>query len=232
MSNLSEVLIENALKMARLFTDEFNLTTWIRLLDQAAVSCVKESDKIKSYLVRTLGNLINYISLVSSEQLSASGVNMVQVEASITRAIDALCSCRTAKMLKVKWNLSYAVGVAMRHFNTWQTTPANKSKWLDMFYATLFELFTQSNNFKVRINACIALMSINLNENNTLVRCSSNSNLLRPGAVVVNNTESIYLRLWLGIIETFSKLRYESIDADNEQQHKNNLLHQVTFLIS
>ena len=150
MSNLSEVLIENGLKLGRLFTDEFNLATWLRLLDTAAVSCVRESDKIRSYLVRTLGNLINYISLVGMDQLNSSTtLNFLQVEASITRAIEALCSCRNAKMLKVKWNLSYAIGVAMRQFSAWQFDGVSKSKWLSIFFDTLIELFTQSTNFKV-----------------------------------------------------------------------------------
>jgi hypothetical protein len=236
MSNLSEVLIENALKMGRLFIDEFNLTTWLRLLDQAAVSCFKEADKIRSYLVRTLGNLINYISLVAPDQLASSGVSERQAEVSITQAIEALCSCRAAKMLKVRWNLSYAIGVAVRNFNTWQVSGSSsgsamtaKHRWLETFYDTLFELFTQSSNFKVRINACQALMTINLNENNALVRSSSSSSS-GIGSRPVSSGDTIYLRQWLGLVEAFSKLRYENIDANNEQQHKNNLLHQVRFI--
>lgn len=218
MSNLSEVLIENALRLGRSFTQEFNLTTWQRLLDTASQSCVKEGDKVKSYLVRTLGNLINYISFIDNDDKDQITLTEKQIEVSVTNAINALCMCRTVKMLKVKWNLSYSIGVAMRQFSSLRlVSVAIKSKWLAMFYDTLLELFTQSSNFKVRINACIALVSVNLNENSALVRSGA-------------GLGCIYLKLWLGLVETFSKLKYEAIDADNELQHKNNLVHQVKLV--
>ena len=64
MSNLSEVLVENSDKLGKAFTDEFNLTVWLGLLDTASNACERESDKLKSYLVRTLGNLIKYSSFL------------------------------------------------------------------------------------------------------------------------------------------------------------------------
>ncbi len=60
LSNLSEVLVENRDKLGKAFTDEFNLNVWLGLLDTASHACLRESDKLKSYLVRTLGNLIRY----------------------------------------------------------------------------------------------------------------------------------------------------------------------------
>ena len=96
---------------------------------------------------------------------------------------------------------------------------------------TSIKIFTCSFNFffysflyfKVRINACIALMSINLSENNSLVRSAR---------AVASNEESIYLRLWLGLMETFSKLKHENIDATNELPHKQNLMHQICKLMT
>lgn len=214
MSNLSEVLIENGDRLGNSFIDEFNLTIWLRLLDSAANSCQRESDKLKSYLVRTLGNLINYISLVDLE-LIKSQLNLSIVEKSITKAVEVLCGCRNVKMLKVKWNLSHAIGVAMRRFNTWKLLENNP--WLRMFYDTLLELFTQSNNFKVRINACIALMTVNLNDI-TMVR-----NEILPS----QTNDTIYIKIWVCLVEAFSKLKNENIDATNELQHKNTLTHQV-----
>ena len=67
LSNLSEVIVENADKLGRLFTDEFRVSVWQRLLDAAARASLAESDKLRSYLVRALGNLINYISLVDEQ---------------------------------------------------------------------------------------------------------------------------------------------------------------------
>lgn len=64
LSNLSEVLVENRDKLGKAFTDEFSLNVWLSLLDTASHACLRESDKLKSYLVRTLGNLIRYFSLI------------------------------------------------------------------------------------------------------------------------------------------------------------------------
>ncbi|CAF0791844.1 unnamed protein product [Brachionus calyciflorus] len=215
MSNLSEVLIENVERVGGVFTEEFNLKIWYRLLDSASSACQRESDKLKSYLVRTLGNLISYISSVDVE-IVKNQLDLISVEKSISKAVESLCSCKNVKMLKVKWNLSHAIGVAMKRFSNWSLHFDNP-KWLEIFFDTLLELFTQSNNFKVRINACIALMNIN----------SSDINIIRA-----DEKDSIYIKIWTGLIEGFSKLKNENIDANNEIQHKNNLTHQLCKLFT
>lgn len=210
ISNLSEVLIENIERVGNVFIEEFNLSIWYQLLDSTTIACNRESEKLKSYLVRALGNLINYASSTDIELLE-NQLDLGKVEKSISKAIETLCLCKNVKMLKVKWNLSHAIGVAMKRFNNWSLAHKN-SQWLHLFYATLLELFTNSNNFKVRINACIALMSINSGDVN-----------------IIKNTadESIYLKIWYALIEGFSKLKNDSIDASNELQHKTTLTQQV-----
>ena len=45
--------------------------------------------------------------------------------------------------------------------------------------------------------------------------------------------ESIYIRLWISLIDAFYKINNENItqiDATNELQHKTTLLHQVIFI--
>jgi hypothetical protein len=217
LSNLSEVLVENGDKLGKTFTDEFNLTIWHRLLDTASGLCLRDTtDKLKSYLVRTLGNLINYITLIETDLVKNELKHIDVMTKSLTRAIEALCSCKSVKMLKVKWNLSHAIGVALRHFNVWDLQVVN-AKWLELFYDTLLELFTLSNNFKVRINACSALMNINFNRN------------------VVNSNDLIYFKLWSSLVDTFAKIENENIsllDATNETQHKTTLIHQLCKLFT
>lgn len=210
ISNLSEVLIENIERVGNVFIEEFNLSIWYQLLESTTHACYRESEKLKSYLVRALGNLINYASSTDIE-LIKNQFDLVKVERSISKAIETLCMCKNVKMLKVKWNLSHAIGVAIKRFNNWSLADKN-SQWLQLFYGTLLELFSSSSNFKVRINACIALMSIN----------TSDVNIMRT-----NTNDSIYLKIWYGLIEGFSKLKNENIDATNEIQHKNTLTHQV-----
>ena len=224
LSNLSEVLVENADKLGKPFTDEFNLTVWLRLLDASSNTCARESDKLKSYLVRTIGNLIRYITGFDTETIGKELKDLSRVEKTITKSIETLCQCRNVKMLKVKWNLSHAIGVAMHSFSSWQLQLENK-KWLLMFYDTLLDLFTQSNNFKVRINACIALMTVSLVDKKSNVYA-------RLDQVNYRLSESIFVRLWMCLIDTFSKINNENIsliDITNELQHKTTLIHQVSF---
>lgn len=142
-------MIENGEKLGTAFTDEFHVSQWLRLIDTVSHTCRTDSDKIKSYLVRALGNLISYASLIDPEHfLNELGKSREVVERAVERAIDALCACRHVKMLKVKWNLSYAIGVATRRFGQWRMALDNP-KWLLVFANTLWELFANSNNFKV-----------------------------------------------------------------------------------
>ena len=225
LSNLSEVLVENADKLGKAFTENFNLTVWLRLLDASSNTCARESDKLKSYLVRTIGNLIRYVTGFDTETIVKELKELNRVEKTITKSIETLCQCKSVKMLKVKWNLSHAIGVAMHSFSTWQLQVENK-KWLLMFYDTLLDLFTQSTNFKVRINACIALMTVSL--------MNKSSNVYAKLDLVDNKTtESIFVRLWICLIDTFAKINNENInliDATNELQHKTTLIHQVSLI--
>jgi hypothetical protein len=126
-----------------------------------------------------------------------------KLEVTVDRAVNALCSCRNAKILKVKWNLSHAIGIAMKNMASWSLIRSNH-QLLNLFYETLMELFTESTNFKVRINACAAFMNININ----------------------TNKPNIYFKLWQSLIFNFTKVKVEN-DPSNEQQHKLNLIHQV-----
>lgn len=143
-------MIENGEKLGTAFTEEFRVGQWLRLIETVANTCRSDSDKIKSYLVRALGNLISYASLLDVDRLLVELKSRDVIERAIERAIEALCACRHVKMLKVKWNLSYAIGVATRRFSQWRMALDNP-KWLLAFADTLWELFANSNNFKVNL---------------------------------------------------------------------------------
>lgn len=153
-------------------------------------------------------------------------INRAILERSITRSIESLCQCKNVKMLKVKWNLSHAIGIAMRKFNTWKLQQLNPH-WLHKFYDTLLDLFTESSNYKVRINACIALMTVNIHDRSLI-------GLKNDSASRDKTADSIYIKLWASLISVFSKLSNVEHDADeiNETQHKSTLVHQVCFSIS
>lgn len=210
-------MLENADKLGKIFTDEFSLKIWLRCLDTVAACCLKESDKIRSYLVRALGNLISYASFIDEQEFRTQfqSNSLDAIERSLNKAVHSLCSCRDVKMLKVKWNLSYSIGVAMRRFDKW-TLSVRNANWLLMFSQTLYELFAQSSNFKVRINACNAILTINLNDKS--IKSASND-------------LPLYFKYWSSLMDTFAKLKNENLDANNELQHKNTLEHLVIYFI-
>lgn len=91
-----------------------------------------------------------------------------------------------------------------------------------MFYDTLLELFTESSNFKVRINACIALMTVNIYD-----RSSIGLKSRKETATTGKYNESIYIELWMSLVSVFSKLNSGEQSDDDEVQHKATLIHQV-----
>lgn len=196
--NLSEILVENKEKLGLIFVDEFDFNTVLQLLQKAYESCSKESDKIKSYLVRTLANLLNYLPNRQYDQ---------NIQKLITLAINELLQCKKCKMLKVKWNLCHSIGVCLKNSET-----LSQQQWQMAFYNTLIEFFVSSTNYKVRINACVALNQQNKRE--------FGFNL-------------VYFQLWSRVFEVFEKVIENESDRGNyELQHKNMLFLQVRILFS
>jgi hypothetical protein len=85
-----------------------NHNLYFRLVKCSVDVCMRESDKIKSYLVRTLGNLLNYLDENLLHQKLDN--NADSINGYVTNAVKQLIACRNTKMLKVKWNLCYSIG--------------------------------------------------------------------------------------------------------------------------
>ncbi len=93
LPNLSEVLVGN---QGKAFMDDLNLTIWFRLLVISRKTCAKESEKLKTYLARTIGNLIRYITRFYSETIEKELQDIKRMEKVIT--IEALFSCQNVKI--------------------------------------------------------------------------------------------------------------------------------------
>jgi hypothetical protein len=108
-ANLTEILLEN--KSINPTTHEYlNHNLYFKLVKCSYELCSRESEKIKSYLVRTLGNLLNYLDDNLIGQFDSSEM----VNACVTSAIRQLIACKNTKMLKVKWNLCYSIGMGIK----------------------------------------------------------------------------------------------------------------------
>lgn len=73
----------------------------------------------------------------------------------------------------------------------------------------------------MRINACNALMTMNLNEKTLKTIQVDGGQPQQP--------LSVYSRVWLSLVDAFARL--DSCDAVNEMQHKATFEHQVFYLI-
>ena len=99
-----------------------------------------------------------------------------------------------------------------------------------MFYDTLLFLFTESANFKVRINACIALMTVNIQDRGKIGLEFDKTK--RQFFQAIGRKETIYIELWISLMDVFSKLNRvdgEQGTLDDELQHRATLVHQVNF---
>jgi hypothetical protein len=234
LSNLSEVLMENSDRMNKLFIDQFRIYIILDLLKVATKTCFsRESDKFKSYIVRALGNFINYISRIDEALYlcETPPIDINYVEVCVSRAIEALCQCKHGKMLKIKWNLSHAIGVAIKYQmngnNEWFLEQRNPN-WMNMFYDTLIELFSTSLNYKVRINACIALMTINLNHDRNKSKLITKSDNIDSRSCL-EQVMTLYIRLWTVLIDAFNKVSNSS-ENNSTQSAKNEIQHEITLV--
>jgi hypothetical protein len=223
LSNLSEVLIENKDKLASIFVENFNSFIFFRLLRLTTEVCARESDKIKSYLVRTLGNLLNYVSesfincensssdqlMITMNRQNRNSLTQQQINDQITRSIDCLIQCGQAKMLKVKWNLCHSFGIVLRNSHV-----LNRAIWQTSIFETLIGFCLNNPNFKIKINSIIALMQLQKRD---------------------YGLNLFYSRLWSCLFRSFFSINFENqsnTDTSNEFEHKKTLIQQVCIELS
>ncbi|KAJ8953878.1 hypothetical protein NQ318_019118 [Aromia moschata] len=153
LGNLSDALVLNNKSGETL--EEIPETLTLKLL-QASIVGASDNDKIKMNAVRAIGNLLQ---LISSELTKKSNFHEV-----IEQAFNVLVkNSTTGSNMKVRWNACYALGNAMKNPALYQECLNNKNsingRWQSAVFNSLMELVIGFRNFKVRINAAVALSS-------------------------------------------------------------------------
>lgn len=161
---------------------------------KVAVSGSEDNDKIKTNCVRALGNLLQ---LVDDELLSDS-----RFQESTARATAALTANATSgSNMKVRWNACYALNSVLKNSELY----ANKRIDLRKIFSVLTELVVAFKNFKVRINAALALSA--------------------------PQTRSLYgefyVSTWLALVKALETS--QNIDDFTEYKHRDNLVDQVIW---
>lgn len=127
----------------------------ISLLVEIALRLAKDGEKVKSNAVRALGYLSRFIRFnhhfdtVNDPSASILCGDPVWLE----RMVQALMSCVTTGNGKVQWNVCHALSNLFMN----DTLRLSDMPWVPSVYSILLLLLRDSNNYKIRMHAAVAL---------------------------------------------------------------------------
>ncbi|XP_078681008.1 HEAT repeat-containing protein 6-like [Branchiostoma floridae x Branchiostoma belcheri] len=144
LGNLSNTIVSNREELGTEFTDNFS-DVLLQSLFNLALKGAADHDKVKSNAVRTLGNLVRF--------LRPEAFDKINFRQYVEQTAQVLTKCVKTGMAKVRWNACYAVG---NMFNN-PALPLGVAPWAPALFTALQEAIKDCKNFKVRINATLAL---------------------------------------------------------------------------
>ncbi|CAO3646136.1 unnamed protein product [Cunninghamella echinulata] len=153
--NLCDALIITSEMAGFHFNDWVSLDIWMKIVCTATQASL-DNDKLRSNAVRAIGSLLrmtprNYLDNRHSVQL-------------IREAINSLAKNIETGSLKTRWNACHAASNLLLNetFPIGYIEPSSSSSkqqyiWTSILYNSLVKALTKCSNYKVRINACLAL---------------------------------------------------------------------------
>jgi HEAT repeat-containing protein 6 len=114
---------------------------------------IGDNDRVRINAARTLGNIF---TLLNEEQIKNKEI-LDCFQQSISSLTTLLLDCNNDKL---KWNICYAFTNVMKNSMFFESTLVDK-KWKELVFPAMFKTITNSSNFKVRINACVAFKNVN-----------------------------------------------------------------------
>ncbi|ORX61298.1 hypothetical protein DM01DRAFT_1119402 [Hesseltinella vesiculosa] len=154
--NLSDSLI-----ITSQTTEDFNLPEWITFKDwnrmlEIASHAAMDNDKLRPNAVRSLGGILRIAPLSYFERRESLDV--------VQSVILAIVKNMETGSLKARWNACHAASNTLKNAAipigyVKKNTNVKQYPWTPIFYQTLLHCMTKCANYKVRINACLALAS-------------------------------------------------------------------------
>ncbi|XP_061163365.1 HEAT repeat-containing protein 6-like [Saccostrea echinata] len=146
LANLCDALVLNKIDGDNDFMNDFSDMLLQKLFSTSIKAC-QDSDKVKSNAVRALGNILRYLPIRSLGKSS--------FRTSVEDGVKALIKNISSGTMKLRWNACYAVS------NMFKNTLLNfgGAPWTQDLMVTLCAVVKDCKNFKVRINAALALGS-------------------------------------------------------------------------
>eukprot|EP00088_Acartia_fossae_P039609 TRINITY_DN4123_c0_g1_i11.p1 TRINITY_DN4123_c0_g1~~TRINITY_DN4123_c0_g1_i11.p1 ORF type:complete len:943 (-),score=161.07 TRINITY_DN4123_c0_g1_i11:371-3199(-) len=152
LANLTDVLVQAKHQMELTGEyDEFPISLAKKILNTAIFYALDSNSAIttKSNVVRCIGNMLNYIC---ADQLSPDDYSDLMERG--TRAL--ISNITTGKSMKVRWNACYAASNLLKK----KDVTEESGKWIQDLVTSLSSLVQNFQNFKVRINAAVALGAV------------------------------------------------------------------------
>ncbi|XP_043198699.1 HEAT repeat-containing protein 6-like [Amphibalanus amphitrite] len=173
--------------------------TVLESMTTVALRAAEDSDKVKVNAVRALGNLVRHFS--------AEALADPRVSSLIPRCVDALIRCMTTGNslvhMKVRWNACHAASNVFKN----AALPYATAQWRPPLLEALCKLASNYKNFKVRINAALALSA--------------------PSKRAVFGDQLPYA--WRHLLEALETA--QNITDFNEFKHRDTLLRQVCLTL-
>ncbi|XP_055704201.1 HEAT repeat-containing protein 6-like [Phlebotomus papatasi] len=171
-----------------------------KMLRIAIASC-DDQHKVRCNIVRAIGNLLY---LIREDLL------MHRKWQELTRSvIECLVeNVRDVKFMKVRWNACYALGNMMKNPCFYVESVQKQLNWPAMVFPVLCGLIVKNPNFKVRINATVALGTVSSRE--------------RYGQHFVS--------IWAALIQALEQA--DNLVDFNEYKHRDNLMDQLCLTLA
>ncbi|KAI9031530.1 armadillo-type protein [Phycomyces nitens] len=148
--NLCDALVLESEKQDFCIKEWVSTLLWADLVS-AATTAALDNDKLRSNAVRALGSLLRITP--------CSYFDQGRIMLLLKNAMAALVKNIEGGTLKTRWNACHAASNMLRNpdFPIGYMNREQMYPWTTGFYRALCLALTQCKNFKVRINACLAL---------------------------------------------------------------------------
>jgi len=200
LANLTDILVQAKHQMELTGEyDEFPMGLVKKILNTAIFYALDANSAIttKSNVVRCIGNMLNYIS---PDYLSPDEYSDLMERGA--RAL--ITNITTGKSMKVRWNACYASSNLLKK----EDITEDMGKWVLDLINSLSSLVLNFQNFKVRINAAVALGAVR------------NRNAI--SSLLFNVLESLVVGLESS----------QNLEVFGEYQHQSNLVQQLCLTLS
>ncbi|KAG0177249.1 HEAT repeat-containing protein 6 [Apophysomyces sp. BC1021] len=146
--NLCDAMVLESEKEEFCLKEWISVSTWIQILTTSTAASV-DNDKLRSNAVRAMGSLLR----ITPKEFFATGRILIR------NALTGLIKNIETGSLKTRWNACHAASNMLQNpdFPIGYMEDGDVFPWTSALYIALCQSLTQCKNFKVRINACLAL---------------------------------------------------------------------------